>query len=350
MIKMKRTALFFFCLLLGQLSFAQDFTSTATIDGLLYELNESTHTAMISNGNSWTGELVIPERVSYRGDTYIVDRLEWLAFDLCETLTKVKIPKTIVKIQHYAGTKDCKNPFRGCTCLESIEVAEENPSMCSVDGVLFNKDKTQLFCYPAGARSKVYSVPDGVTWIGGDAFALNPYLLNVTMPNSVTRLSFGVFSYCKSLQSVVLSENISYIDAYTFEKCESLHSLEIPESVSGFAESVFRWSPLKTLVIKGTFPQGLRYDTFYLMDDEVIVYVRQSEVEKFRKVFHGTVLPLESYYTGISDIPMANYNKKSQAYNLQGHITRYPAKGIYVEDGRVIISRGSHNRFFKKKR
>ena len=250
---------------------------------------------MVANANSWEGELDIPEQVVYDDETYTVDRIEWLAFDFCKTLTKVRIPKTVVKIQHYAGYEACKNPFRNCTCLESIEVDEANPSMCSVNGVLFSKDKTQLYCYPAGAKRETYSVPDGVKWLCGNAFAFNSYLTSIYMPNSVTNMAFGTFSNCKSLKSIRLSENIKHISAYTFEKCESLHFLDIPESVMSFAESVFRWSPIKTIVIRGTFPEGLRSDTFYFMDDEVIIYVQPSEVEKFKKVFTGTVLPLSDW-------------------------------------------------------
>ncbi len=250
---------------------------------------------MVANANSWEGELDIPEQVAYNDETYIVDKLEWLAFDLCKTLTKVRIPKTVVKIQHYDGNEECKNPFRNCTSLESIEVDETNPSMCSINGVLFSKDKTQLYCYPAGAKRGTYSVPDGVKWLCAEAFAFNSYLTSINMPNSVTNMAFGTFSNCKSLKSIRLSENIKQISAYTFEKCESLHFLDFPESVMSFAESVFRWSPIKTIVIRGTFPEGLRSDTFYFMDDEVIIYVQPSEVEKFKKVFTGTVLPLSDW-------------------------------------------------------
>ena len=273
-----------------------DYTPTVTIDGLLYKLSKTTHTAMVANENSWEGELVIPEEVNYEGKTYTVDRIEWLAFDHCTTLTKVKIPKTVVDIRHYAQWEDCKNPFDGCTSLESIEVDEANPSMCSVDGVLFNKDMTRLFCYPAGARNETYIVPDGVTWLGGDAFAYNPYLRSVQMPNSVTHMSFGIFGNCKSLKSVRLSENITHIAAGTFESCDNLSFLDIPESVKSFGESVFRWSPLDTIIIRGTFPDGLRSDTFYFMDVErTVIYCQPSEIDKFKKVFKGTVLPLNEW-------------------------------------------------------
>jgi hypothetical protein len=62
-----------------------------------------------------------------------------------------------------------------------------------------------------------------------------------------------------------------------------------------FEERVFSWSPIKTIVIRGTFPEGLRSDTFYFMDDEVIIYVQPSEIEKFKKVFKGTVLSLSDW-------------------------------------------------------
>jgi hypothetical protein len=286
---------------------------------------------MVANKNSWDGELVIPEEVNYEGKMYTVDRIEWLAFDFCKTLTKVRIPKTVVNIKHYASDEDCKNPFCNCTSLESIEVDEANPSMCSIDGVLFSKDKTQLYCYPAGAKRETYSVPDGVTWLGGDAFAYNSSLTSIYMPNSVTHMAFGTFGNCKSLKSIRLSENIKYISAYTFENCESLHFLDFPESVMYFAESVFRWSPIKTIVIRGTFPEGLRSDTFYFMDDEVIIYVQQSEVEKFKKVFNGKVLSLEEYTNNIKIIE--NSESSFNSYDLHGRrLDGQPKRGIYIKD------------------
>ena len=346
---MKRTILFFLCLLIVTQGYTHDplipecdYTPTA-IDGLLYKLNEIAHTAMVANGNSWEGELNIPEQVTYNGETYTVNKIEWLAFDFCETLTKVKIPKTIETIKHYAGQEDFKNPFRGCTSLKRIEVDENNPNMCSINGILFSKDKTQLFCYPGGARSETYTVPESVTWIGSDAFALNPYLVNVTMPNSVTHLPFGVFFHCKSLKTVVLSENISYIGASCFEKCESLLFLDIPESVIYFEEGIFRWTPIKTLIIRGSsFPYGLRYDTFSFMDDGAVLYVQESEVKKFGQVFPGTVLPLEEYKKDGSNAGV-NYIKFSPLhdaviFDLPGRrLTDTPLRGMYIRDGKKYV-------------
>ena len=307
------------------------------IDGLKYILH-SDHTAMVANNNQWEGELDIPEQVTCDGETYIVNSIEWVAFENCETLTRVRIPKTIASIEHYAGWEDCKNPFAGCTSLEAIEVDEENLWMCAVDGVLFNKDKTWLYCYPAGATQENYNIPESVECIGMSAFSHNSHLTEVYMPNSVTRMCGGAFAYCKRLSFVRLSESLGYVAAYTFEKCESLHFLDIPVKVGGFAESVFRWSPIKTLVIRGTFDE-LRKDTFYFMDDELVMYVQKTEVEKFQKVFSGSVLPLEAYdeITGI-DNPTVKTVKTSRTFNLSGQpVNVMPHRGIVIQNGKKVL-------------
>ncbi len=38
--------------------------------------------------------------------------------------------------------------FYSCWDLQNIEVDENNPNYCDVDGVLYNKDKTAVLCYP----------------------------------------------------------------------------------------------------------------------------------------------------------------------------------------------------------
>ena len=346
---MRKVLLLLPCLFLSILLNAQEdevterYGEKVLVDGLSYYIDKTDNTAMIANGNQWTGELDIPEQIAIEGETYTVTRILWLAFDRCSTLTRVRIPKTVSEIKHYAGWEDCKNPFNGCTSLEAIEVDGDNPWMSSENGVLFNKDKTRLFCYPAGAGRETYRVPESVSWIGMNAFACNPYLISVHIPNSVTRMCGGTFCGCKKLSSVSLPDNIHHIDAYTFDRCESLSFLDIPASVEGFSESVFRWSSIKILVIRGTFPNGLRDDTFYFVNSEAVAYVLPSEIEKFEKVFPGTVLPLDEYLTDI-DNPVSGYINSFPTYDLQGRqlpdsewSNSRMSKGIYIRDGRKVV-------------
>ena len=52
-----------------------------------------------------------------------------------------------------------------------IIVDEDHPYLSVRDGVLFNKDQTELLWYPYGKKDETYRVPDGVTKIGYRAFA-----------------------------------------------------------------------------------------------------------------------------------------------------------------------------------
>ena len=308
-----------------------------------------THEAAINTGNTWIGELDIPSEIEYNGELFTVTGIAQVAFGDCEELTKVRIPKTINHIVHGILTDDpnisgggrddyneCMNPFWRCTALESIEVDADNPIMSSDDGILFSKDKTQLYSYPSGKQQETYIIPENITWIGNGVFSSNVYLSSLTMPNSVAFIGGDLCSNCVNLKSVRLSESITFIPAYAFDKCESLTLLDIPESVQEFGESVFRWTHLKKLVIRGTFPNGLRDDTFMFMDEATVLYVQQSEIEKFKKVFSGTVLPLEEYTSNIEQVKQ--HQQSAPLYDLQGRrLTSQPSKGVYIQSGKKVV-------------
>ena len=162
-----------------------------TIDGLNYYLYSQS--AVIDWGNTASGVLVIPSEVNYNGKKYIVKGMAAGAFTRCTELTKVIIPKTIDQIVNHgfngmngAISPDYMNPFAGCTALESIVVDKDNPIMCSVDGVLFSKDQTRLYAYPAGAKRESYTIPETVTWIGANAFSYSQNLSTLIFRGTVT--------------------------------------------------------------------------------------------------------------------------------------------------------------------
>ena len=244
--------------------------------------------------------------------------------------------KTVVDIQAYVGGEECKNPFVGCTSLGSIEVDADNPSICSVDGVLYSKDKTQLYCYPGGAKSTSYIVPNTVTWIGANAFRDCP-LQSIEIPNSVLYISGGAFWSCTKLESIRLLENMSRIPAYLFDNCESLRIIDIPQSVSSFGGSAFRWTHLNALVVRGTFSEELRTDIFALTDESMVIYVQRSEIPKFQKVFSGSVRPLEEY---TAEIKSSQVSKTSPTilFDLQGRkVQGQPTRGIYIKNGHKVV-------------
>ena len=84
------------------------------------------------------------------------------AFFYCSSLTSVTITDSVTSIGEHA--------FNKCHSLTSIDVATDNPNYSSLDGVLFNKDKTKLIQYPIGNTRSEYAIPDSVTSIDGSTF------------------------------------------------------------------------------------------------------------------------------------------------------------------------------------
>ncbi len=68
------------------------------------------------------------------------------AFSNCTSLKSITIPSSVLKIE--------STSFGSCTNLMEINVDPSNPNYCSVDGVLYSKDKTELICVPSGKFAK----------------------------------------------------------------------------------------------------------------------------------------------------------------------------------------------------
>ena len=130
--------------------------------------------------------------------------------------------------------------------LENITVAEENESYSSVDGVLFNKDKTELVKYPSGRETETYAVPDGVKIIGGSAFEgyaigqeSNKYIKSIIFPDSLVEIKESAFSDCTSLTSITIPKNVTSVGGFAFRNCSSLTSITIPDSVTYIGREAF---------------------------------------------------------------------------------------------------------------
>ena len=117
-----------------------------------------------------------------------------IAFENCTSLTSVTIPERVAEIG--------ANCFRGCDRLRSITVDGDNPHFCSEDGVLYNKDKTVLICYPKGREEPAFSIPNTVTQIDESTFANCKNLTRITVPVSVTQIRSNAFNGCDQLQEL----------------------------------------------------------------------------------------------------------------------------------------------------
>ena len=153
------------------------------------------------------------------------------AFRYCSSLTSIEIPSSVTSIGNEA--------FSGCNGLTNINVATDNQIYTSENGVLYNKDKTELICV-LGAMSGKFVVPSGVTSIGDYAFSQYYSLTNIEIPSGVTSIRKGAFSFCIEMKSIKIPSSVTSIGAYAFSGCYSLTNIKIPSGVTSIREGTFR--------------------------------------------------------------------------------------------------------------
>lgn len=112
------------------------------IDSVITDLR--TEVTATENGERRTSYTLI------RDDKQPITAIREYAFNCDEKIQIIEIGKTVTSIDNKA--------FYSCYALREFRVDEENPNYCAVDGVLYNKDMTELICYPidrdAGLREK----------------------------------------------------------------------------------------------------------------------------------------------------------------------------------------------------
>ena len=183
-----------------------------------------------------------------------VTKLDDMVFSGCLSLQSVSLKDKITKIGKYAF-KDCKSlenifiprsvqnigagAFRGCAALEEIVVDPHNRYFKSLNGILFNKNKSELVCYPAKLAANHFSVPDGVAVISAWAFCETSALETIEIPDSVTEIGEGAFYGCSSLKNIELPESVVRIDDTAFHGCTSLQYAIVPDSVKEFGWGIF---------------------------------------------------------------------------------------------------------------
>ncbi len=136
------------------------------------------------------------------------------AFNCCSGLKSIDIPSSVTNIGY--------GEFWNCNSLTSINVEESNSNYKSLDGVLFNKDMSELICYPGGKAEAVYTIPSSVTSIGIYAFNNCSGLTSIEIPSSVMSIGSDAFYNCSSLTSIKIPSSVASIADGAFNGCESL--------------------------------------------------------------------------------------------------------------------------------
>lgn len=252
------------CSMLERINVSKDSKYLSTEDGVLFNKEK---TILISFPQAKAGSYTIPEKV---------EKIESMAFSYCKNITSITLSKNISVINEIA--------FIGCMNLTAINVSDSSDFFASEDGVLFNKDKTELISCPNGKRGN-YAIPSSVKTIGNSAFCqcqditsitipesvnyINDFaffgckgLSDITIPSSVYNIGYKTFGYCdnlinvslsstlkstgvgsfaacKKISKIVIPEGIEIIDGSTFSECENLKEVILPNSVEVIDDNAF---------------------------------------------------------------------------------------------------------------
>ncbi len=144
----------------------------------------------------------------------------------------------------------CSSAFSDCRSLKYISVDEKNENYCSVDGVLFDKNKTILVQYPADNERISFSIPDSVTSIDDYAFYYCTRLTSIIIPDNVTTIGADAFYYCGELSNVVLPDSLESIGRNAFAFCSNLSSIHIPKRVVEIGSGAFWYAGLTKLTFE----------------------------------------------------------------------------------------------------
>ncbi len=197
-----------------------------------------------------------------------VTSIGFAAFWGCGSLTSVTIPASVTDVDSAA--------FGNCGSLENIAVDGRNVYYISVDGVLFNKNRTTLVAYPSGKKGTAYTIPKGVTSIGENAFSYCRNLTDVTIPQGVTGVGECAFEGCDSLTGVTIPKGMTYIGWGVFDGCRSLVSVTIPKSVTSIGSYMFRNCSSLTNVTIPENVTSIGWDAFIGCSNLVSVTIPKS--------------------------------------------------------------------------
>lgn len=168
-----------------------------------------------------------------------VEKIGNSIFEDCRNLETIIIGEGISKIDFLESTMFCVpklisipasvTEIKGLCSAENVIIDPKNEHYVVEDGVLYNKDKTELIrCLNVQDR-KIYKAPDTLKKIRPHAFWLDKSAERVILPEGFTRIEDYGFTAAKGLVTVELPSTLEYIGRVAFQ-ASSIEYLDIPKN------------------------------------------------------------------------------------------------------------------------
>ena len=355
-----------------------------TVDGIKYRiLSSSKEVAVTKKGDNvvYSGDIVIPEKISLIGMLFDVISIDSQAFKDCNGLTSITIPNSVTSIGQYA--------FWNCSKLSSITLPG---SISSIEMGMFEN------CFNLTS----ITIPNSVTSIGNEAFSGCSKLTSVTIPNSVMSIGKEAFEWCSNLTSMIVESNNVYYDSrnncnaiietstntliagcnntiipnsvasignnaffgcsgltsisipnsvtsigdYAFYYCKGPTSVTIPNSVISIGERTFDETYFSTVISLRVEPTAITgrtsynrtfstetfdYATLYVPNGTIEIYKATEGWKDFANIVEGTP-------AGITSVTLEKETPNAPIYDLNGRRLTEPQKGINIIGGKKILN------------
>ena len=249
-------------------------------------------------------DLVIPEKYSNK----VITGIDPMAFSGCSQIKSVTISKNIQSIS--LNNRSCNmNPFYDCIYMKNIYVDEDNRYFTSVDGVLYNKSKTELLFYPSYKSDSSYTILDSVTKIEVGAFQRNGIVTEVILPKNIKTISKEAFLECTSLQKIEIPSGITEISESLFSGCKSLNDITLPNTIKELKSNAFyKCSGLRKI----TLPESVETLNFLAFGD--CTMLNTCTIENSNMKFKSSYDKNESIFPNTQVTLRAKKGSTTEAY------------------------------------
>ena len=207
--------------------------------------------------------------------------------------------------------------FYSCWALRQIEVDENNPNYCDIDGVLYNKDKTEIICRPCD-HDTYLAEKYGYAKYDENGYRIEPtaedenyeqYVKDVmtfVVPSTVTKIGQLCFNYANMI-TVYLPEGLTEIETLGFFEIPLLANVYSYKSENVITDSHFTSEEaLGTVYL--SLPEGLQKigsDAFSYNQALTYVYIPESVTQIGHHAFWDTVYKENKELKGVTEINVA---------------------------------------------
>lgn len=211
-----------------------------TIEDITFRIVEKAKSAEVYAVPSEKETVILPEKINYNGEEYLVSKIKSEAFSNhktlksivipnnistiearsfygCESLESLDFPSSLKKIEHSVcyGCKELKTvkigksvteieayAFEECHNLEKV-IIEDIAAWCDID----------LYIHNTWDENHINSSP---LMIAGNLYIDDKLVTDLVIPEGTSGIKAGVFEGCRCLESITLPKSLEHVERYAF--------------------------------------------------------------------------------------------------------------------------------------